>query len=142
MKRFAVLAAALALVGCTTTSEMQLAPDRAIITTRGNAFTSAEKVQHDLLLQAAKLAQAGGYEWFVILGSQDVSSRGVFMTPATGSAYGSGNAYGWNASANYTGATYTPYTKPGMAVSVQFGKGERPAQAIDARFILAQAAPH
>lgn len=142
MKRIAALAGALLLTACTTTSQMQLAPDRAILTTRGNAFTTPEKVQHDMLLEAAKMAQAQGYEWFVIDGSRDVTTSGVLMTPASGTAYASGNASGWSGSAQYTGADYMPYTKPGMAVSVRFGRGPRPDGAIDAAFILAQVAKH
>lgn len=123
---------------CTTTSQMQIAPDRAIITTRGNAFTTPEKVQHDLLVQASKTAQASGFEWFVIDGSRDVSTHGALTTPASGSAFASGDANGWSGSASYTGATYTPYTKPGMAVVVHFGRGPRPSNAFDAALILAQ----
>jgi hypothetical protein len=62
----------------------------------------------------------------VIEGARDVSTHGAFTTPASGSAYASGNAYGWSGSANYTGATYVPYTKPGISVSVHFGNGPLP----------------
>lgn len=132
MAAIAVLASA-----CTTTSTVRLASDRSIITTRGNAFTSSEMVQRDLLVQAATQAQAGGFEWFMVEDSRDVSTSGVFVTPASGSAEASGNPYAWRGSASYTGATYMPYVKPGAQVMVRFGNGPRPAAAFDAAEIIA-----
>ena len=135
----ALLAAALA--GCTTTSATRIAADRAILTTRGNAFTSSEQVERDLYMEAAKQAQAGGFAWFTFQDARDVSRQGVFMTPASGAAQASGNAYGWQGSANYRGPTLTPYTKPGMWVTVQYGNGPKPPGGVDAAEFLALNAP-
>lgn len=137
MNRVASVLSALALAACTTTSTMQLGADRAMLTTRGNAFTSSEAVQRDLMLEAARQTLARGYEWFAIEGAQDVSRSGVYASPASGSAYASGNAYGWSGAANYTGASYMPYTKPGVQVLVRFGSGGRPYSAFDAAEIIA-----
>ena len=137
MFRAGVVAAALMLAACTTTSTVRLSADRSMITTRGNAFTSVEAVQRDLLLQAAQQAQAAGYEWFLIEDSRDASTSGVLMTPARGDASAAGNAYGWSGSASYTGASYMPYVKPGVQVLVLFGRGPLPRGAFSASEVLA-----
>jgi hypothetical protein len=140
LRYFATLGlTAVMLTGCiTSTSQMRLAEDRAILTTRGNAYTSPEHVQRELFVQAAKLAQASGFEWFVIEDSRDVTQNSFLMTPASGSASAAGNASGWAGNANYRGASVIPLSKPGTSVSVRFGRGEKPANALDAAFILAQ----
>lgn len=113
-----------------------LASDRALMTTRGNAFTSPEKVTRDLMVEAATRTQAGGFTWFLIEGSQDVTQSGVFVTPAQGNASASCNTYNCSGSASYTGPTVTPYTKPGTQVMVRFGRGPKPQNAFDAAEML------
>lgn len=136
--RTAVLAlAAILLASCTTTSTIRVAADQSIITTRGNAFTSPEMVEHDLLLQAATQAQAAGFEWFTIDSTRNMTTHGVLMTPAQGNAEASGNAYGWRGSASYTGSSFTPYIKPGVQVVVHFGNGPKPKDALSAAEIIA-----
>lgn len=137
MKRFAAAVSALILAACTTTSTLQLAPDRIVLVTRGNAFTAPERVMRDVMVEAALRAQAGGYEWFVVEDSRDVSTSGVYVTPATGNAYASGNAFGWSGAASYTGARAYPYTKPGMQVAFRLGNGAMPAGAYNAAQVIA-----
>lgn len=129
--------ATLALTACTSTSTTMLASDRAIVTTRGNAFTSPERVTRDLMIDVATLAQSGGFEWFQIEGSRDVTQSGALVTPAEGSSSFGCNAYNCSGSSAYRGADVTPYTKPGMQVMVRFGRGPRPQNAFNAAEVLA-----
>jgi hypothetical protein len=79
-----------------------------MLAARGNAFTTPEKVQALLLHKAAEMTVASGFEWFFFEGTQDVSQQGVFVSPAFGNAYASGNAAGWQGSASYQGGHCDP----------------------------------
>lgn len=122
-----ILLAAL-LVGCQTPYQemgatggvvaMPITNDTYRISARGNGFTDPTAVQDYSLLKAAEVTLQSGNTHFVILGSQDATSRDYGRTPGTMHT----NVYGNTAFTTYNpGVTYD-IVKPGQDLLIQVGK--------------------
>lgn len=152
MRRVLVAAiAAVLLSGCVTAKATMLDDRTAIISGRGNNFTSQADVLHKVLIEAATTAQARGYRYFVIESSQDTTRRGTAYFP--GQTTTTGSVSGVCATAvctgNYRSQSYTspgsavPIVKPGADVQVRFYReGEidpSPRHVWDTQSVLAEA---
>jgi hypothetical protein len=86
-----VLLCAILLVGCATSyqpesftggfSDYMTAPDEAVVTFRGNGYTSPERVVEITALRCAEVTLQRGYRYFVITGVSDISRSFSFTTP-------------------------------------------------------------
>jgi hypothetical protein len=99
-KVISVLAALLALAGCSTAptpyqpyiaegspgihggySDQQLAPDRFLVRFHGNEFTSRDRVEGYLLYRAAQLTLHNGYDSFVMIDRHTEHDVQTYVTP-------------------------------------------------------------
>jgi hypothetical protein len=133
MKKCILAALALTLAACATpyqtggfaggVSAAPLGQDTFRIQAQLNAFSNQSMVQDYLLLRAAETAQQHGAVGFVILGSQDTSQSGTFVTPGssytTGSAYRVGNSVYGSATTTYTPAQAYNFVKPGGLMMIR-----------------------
>jgi hypothetical protein len=118
------------------------------ISTRGNAYTSAETITLYALRKAAEETLAYGYDGFYVVSDQDRTRRITEYTPGSATTNFSGTVMGTgNNSAFVTGSgttSYSPgetttYVKPGSALTVKMFKGPKPNDApgvYDARDLL------
>ena len=124
----ATLLIALALAGCTTAKTMMLDDRTALISGRDSGWGSGSDVARKVLIAAAQMARARGYEVFRIVSTQDTTKSGyvpIAGTAATnthGSAYCYGSYCSGSATTQSTGipAYLAPYTQAGADVVVRF----------------------
>jgi hypothetical protein len=64
-------------------TSQQMSGDTFRIISRGNGFTTAERVQDYTLLKAAEVTQSVGATHFMVVGAADATRVGVIQTPAT-----------------------------------------------------------
>jgi hypothetical protein len=95
------------------------------IVARGNAYTSADRVQDFVLLKAAETTLAAGGSYFVIMDQSDRTKVAVGQTPGVAQT----SIMGHTAITTYTpGATYN-VVKPGEALIIRvlrLSSGESP----------------
>jgi hypothetical protein len=106
-------------------SESRLAPNVALVTFRGNGFTSALAVQKMALLRAAEVTAASGYRYFVITGTEDDSSTVAVTLPGyanTSLSYGYG--YGF-ANTSFMPAQTFPVVRPAVSFMVRMSNSQR-----------------
>lgn len=97
---------------------MPITNDTYRISARGNGFTDPTAVQDYSLLKAAEVTLQSGNTHFIILGSQDATSRDYGRTPGTMQT----NVYGNTAFTTYNpGVTYD-IVKPGQDLLIQVGR--------------------
>jgi len=117
MRIIGLIVIGLALASCATPyaangllggySETALAEDVYRITFKGNAYTSAERVQDFALMRAAELTIEKGYSHFVLLDAASGGRPYSIVTPGQSTTTGTATAYG--NTATYSGSTtYTP----------------------------------
>lgn len=97
-------------------SETQLAENAFQVTFKGNGYTSQERAADFTLLRSADLAIENGFQYFIIVDSEQYSKTGAYTTPVTShttaNAYGTGNyAYGTATTTTTGGQTYI-FSKP------------------------------
>jgi hypothetical protein len=80
-KDVAALACALLLTGCASASGTMLSADTAIISSEGTGPSDREKVIRDALAEAARLTNANGYRYFVVLTADDLTHTVTVRTP-------------------------------------------------------------
>lgn len=122
----------------------------------GNGFTSGERTETYALYRAAELTKEQGYDYFVIVKSNNYTSESTYTTPetTTGTATTSGSVNTYGDYGTYSGqTTYSQQTtggqtyeieKPGTTLVIHMRTGETPKdnpRAIDANFILNQYEP-
>jgi hypothetical protein len=131
----------LGLVGCGATSyqpegatggfsDVMTAPDAAVVSFKGNGFTSALRVVEMTTLRCADLTLQRGYRYFVVTGYRDLSTNSAVTLPG----YTSTNVYG-NVSSlgSFTGNAYStimpPQTlqvsKPAVMVAIKMGNDDK-----------------
>ena len=117
-------------------SEFLTAPDEAVITFRGNGYTSGEKVGEMAALRAADVTLQHGFRYFVVTGVSDVS-RGTSFTTAGyaqtfGSAYGVGNYATGHATTVITPPQTFNIHKPGIMLAINMSNDEKSLNGIGA----------
>jgi hypothetical protein len=132
MLKIATAVLALSLTGCVVETGVRYVDNRtAIISSRGNGFTTPKQVQQNVMREAAKLTLSRGYTHFSILDSRDASSTGAYQMPGTSTTQGAFNArstYNGGVQGTYSQQTTTtpgavvPIFFPGMDVAVRMYK--------------------
>lgn len=100
----------------------------AIISGRDKGWGDAGDVQRKVLQTAAQMALARGFQYFVIVGTEDRTKSGYVAIPGTASANTTGYAYctGYfcseaaNTVATGSPGYLAPYTQAGADVTVHF----------------------
>jgi hypothetical protein len=129
--RVLALAIALAVSGCVHTETMMLDPRTAIISGRGNAYSSTGQVHNQILREAAAKTVAAGFTHFVILNRQDASSEGAYFQPGTTTTTGQATASCFGNTCNAFGSA-TTRTTPGYAIPMFY-----PGADVTVRFLRA-----
>jgi len=144
MRIYTLLLAAVALTACTHASTTMLDERHAIVSGRGNAFANQAQVAQTTLVEAAKTTIAHGFRYFSIIGAQDTSRAGVFVTPSqtysTGTASFYGNTGTYSGQSTTYGGQAIPFIKPGMDVEIYMykdGEAQPGPKVWDAQSILA-----
>lgn len=152
----------LACIGCATPyqqasfmggyKDAQIDSNTASVSFRGNAFTSKQAVQLDLLYRCAQVTLQDGFDYFRIINNDTEAKHSTYLTAGhyseatSASAMGMGNmAFG---SATTTG-TYYPgqvhtHTKYGSDAVIKMFKGQKPQDdpnAYDAHDVVAHLGP-
>jgi hypothetical protein len=114
------------------------------ISAKGNAYTRSDRIQNYALMKAAETTLSSGNDYFVILGSQDTTRRGVDVTP--GKATSTTTITGGIATAetHYSDPDITEYVKPGQDLMIRVFKGAKPkdnAAAFDAHEVVSFLGP-
>lgn len=129
MKNLAAVAILAALLSACVTAETTMLDERtAIISGRGDEFSSAARVQQRVMLEAATAATSRGYRYFMIQQANDTTRRGIVQRPMTTTGQGQGTTtcyYGTcqtNAQANTmtTGGGSYEVIMPGADILVRF----------------------
>ena len=149
-KSLTILTAALGLTlaGCATTyhpnsftggySESRLAPNVAMVSFRGNGFTSAIPVEKMALLRAAEFTSQSGYRFFIITGSEDNST--TVTVPIAGYAntsFGPGFA-----NITFMPGGFVPIRRPAVSFMIRMSNSQQElagfrAQVYDASYLQA-----
>lgn len=120
--------AALSMTACVTAETAMLDERTAIISGRGDEYSSAARVQQRVLLEAAESATERGFRYFLVMSAQDTTRRGIAQMPITTTGQGQATttcSYGTcrtNAQGNAMtmgGGAYE-FTMPGADVQVRF----------------------
>lgn len=117
MRRILGASLALVLAGCVVANTQMLDNRTAVISARGSGFSDTADVARKVLIEAATMAQARGYEYFQILGAQDQTQVGTYVNPGSSSSNTSGFAHCAGNFCHGTATTTTNYT-PGYAMPV------------------------
>src|SRR5579863_1607631 len=64
-------------------TEARIAQDTALVSFKGNGFTSKERVQLYLLYRCAEVTKQYGYDYFIITGGGTEARTSVVETPST-----------------------------------------------------------
>tara|TARA_R110000751_G_scaffold80214_15_gene161911 strand:- start:25823 stop:26362 length:540 start_codon:yes stop_codon:yes gene_type:complete len=153
MRFIPIIAGTILLAACATSyqpnnrwtgggfSEIPIAADAYKVTVKGNGYTSSERTNEMALLRSAELTRDNGFNYFIVVDSEEYQSTSQFVTPgsSTSTTTGSASAYSFGNRAYATGVantntTYTPpqiYTtfKPNVAMVVKFVPDEFAKQA-------------
>lgn len=125
-----ILATALALTlsACVTAETAMLDERTAIISGRGDGYTTPAQVQQRVLLEAAESATERGFRYFMVTNAQDATRRGMAYMPVTTTGQGNATTNCFmgtcrtTANANamtYGGGAYE-VIRPGSDVQVRF----------------------
>lgn len=134
---------ALALLSACVQTGVRFVDDRtAVISGRGNGYTSPNQVQKKVLEQAATLTLSRGFTRFTILDSRDAGQTNYAQMPSTSNTQGNFNAqptYGGGVAGSYSSNTTSipgaviPIYMPGMDVMIRmFSDADAPPGAWDA----------
>lgn len=111
-------------------SETRIETGKYRVSFKGNTATSRETAENYILLRAAELAKADGYDYFVVFDETD-DSRSVFNSNSTGfntfgggAFFGGGFATGVGGFNNQTTRTRERRT-PNISVLIQGFKGQK-----------------
>ena len=77
----AALACVVLLAGCASASSTMLSNDTALISAEGNGPSDGQKVLRDVLAEAARLTNAQGYRYFVVLTADDLTRTTTLKRP-------------------------------------------------------------
>jgi hypothetical protein len=121
-------------------SEQQLESNRFIVTVRGNYITSQNRVENMLLLRAAELTLANGFDHFVLTGRDTQANRRLAAEPGSSLRFTFGGGWysprwGWSAwSDPYWGGApeYREISRFEARAEVAMFKGAKPAGNADA----------
>jgi hypothetical protein len=80
-KAAAALGCFLLLTGCAAATGTMLSNDTALISAEGKGPSDRDKVIRDVLAEAARLTNANGYRYFVVLTADDLSHTVTIRTP-------------------------------------------------------------
>jgi hypothetical protein len=80
-KGIAALACVVLLTGCASASSTMLSDDTALISAEGNGASDRDRVVRHVLAEAARLTNANGYRYFVVLTADDLSQRVTLRIP-------------------------------------------------------------
>jgi hypothetical protein len=127
MRKLAALLT-ITLAGCTTAKTMMLNDRTALISGRDSGWGDQADVRRKILVTAAQMAKARGFELFQIVGVEDATKSGVvpIMGQSTSNTYGSASCYGYTCTGQATTNSYgtpaylAPYTMSGADVTVRF----------------------
>src|SRR4029450_6515502 len=80
-KAIASLACVLLLGGCASANSAMLSEDTARISAEGNGPSDRDKGIYDVLAEAARLTNANGYRYFVVLTADDLTHTVTVPVP-------------------------------------------------------------
>ena len=142
-KAIAALACVFLLAGCASASGTMLSEDTALISAEGSGPADRDRVIRDVLTEAARLTNANGYRYFVVLTADDLTHTVTIRLPArvlynqpsrTTEAFGAytGRAYATGGSAYMLPERTQERIKPAMDIIVRmYRPGEiEPAEGV------------
>ena len=117
--RHIMVAAALLLTGCATTSEMPLAPNVVRLDTQASGLAFVGSVGEVTMLRAAEATVKRGYTHFRFQDASTAQGSRVVGVSGQASGFGSASTLGNRTSSTFTGTSYqTPIYAPTAAVGV------------------------
>ena len=130
-KAITAFACVVLLSGCASATSSMLSEDTALISAEGIGPNDREKVVQDVLAEAARLTNAHGYRYFVVLTADDVTHTVTIRTPGrllhnqsprSTEAFGtfsSGRAYATGGSNYQTPDRVEERVKPAMDIIIR-----------------------
>ena len=129
-RAIAAFACAILLSGCASASSSMLSEDTAIVSAEGIGPNDRDKVVQDVLAEAARLTNANGYRYFVVLTADDLTHTVTVRTPGrllhnqsprSTEAFGtySGRAYATGGSTYQTPDRVQEHVKPAMDIMIR-----------------------
>jgi len=129
-KVIAAFACVVLLSGCASASSSMLSQDTALISAEGNGPADRDKVIRDVLAEAARVTNANGYRYFVVLTADDLTHTVTIRTPGRqlhnqpprsteGFGTYSGRAYATGGSTYQTPDRVEQHIKPAMDIMIR-----------------------
>ena len=155
MRKAIAAFACVLLASCAAASSAMLSADTARISAEGNGPNAREKVVQDALAEAARLTNANGYRYFIVLTADDLTHTVMIRTPGrqlysqpprANEAFGtfsSGRAYATGGSTYQTPDKVEERIKPAIDIMIRMyraGEIEPKEGVFDAVAMLAPAA--
>lgn len=125
-------------------SDTQLDSDTARVSYSGNAFTSRDNVENNMLRRCAEVTIQRGYEYFMIITGDTSPTYSSYTSPGTYNQYTNTNVNVYGNTGYATSTTYGSY-RPGQTTTykkyestaiIKMFNGEKPFSAYNAREIL------
>src|SRR5271166_6444041 len=106
-----------------------------LVSFKGNGYTPKDRVQTYMLYRCAEVTTNAGYDYFVIVSSDDEVKEGAINLPGSYSSTTTASVYGFGnsavGSANTQGTYYPsqsiPYHKHAVQALIKMYKGDKPA---------------
>ena len=129
-KAITALACLVLLSGCASATSSMLSDDTAIISAEGNGPADRDRVVQNVLAEAARLTNANGYRYFVVLTADDLTHTVMVRTPGrllhnqpprSSESFGtySGRAYATGGSTYQTPDRVQEHVKPAMDIMIR-----------------------
>jgi len=129
-KAIAAFACVVLLSACASASSSMLSEDTAIVSAEGAGPADRDRVIRDVLAEAARVTNANGYRYFVVLTADDLTHTVTVRTPGrllynqpprSNEAFGafSGRAYATGGSTYQTPDRVQEHVKPAMDIIIR-----------------------
>ena len=115
-------------------SDTRISKDTALVSFKGNAYTSKERVQLYLLYRCAEVTRQYGFDYFII-GSGDTEARTGYVnnysSTTNANAISTGN-YAFGSAQSYGSGSSMPIRKYGTEAIIKMFAGKKPASEANA----------
>ena len=126
------------VIGCATTyqkqgfsggyTDIQYDKNTFLVTFKGNGYISSEKVSTYALYRCAEITILNGFDYFIIVDSNNLSGTSFVTTPGSFQS----NTFGSTTTGTFTPGQTRPIRKYGASLRIKLFRGDKPENNYDA----------